>query len=277
MAILPDVPGLEVYVEVNGRPAEEFYDPNDYSDGPRRMKRYIEAIPGASFQVVSKTTRDFRPDYDSLKIQLLLDGTIRTSHTKDYDVLYNGRGWVDRFKGKLKKMTMVCHSLSLINLLRLTVVQSIPPARFKILTMRVVEENVSTAEVDEYKRSLRYVGELEWSCEPVDLDYTPRQEVDRRSRTQQFYPGQVPSKVAILMKKSQSVGLVVTDLQEPRHLLIPRSLGRAARRQKHRADDPDHMMRTIYGRVRGARGPFPTFTFCYRTQGKHASSFHNVF
>jgi hypothetical protein len=103
MAILPDVPGLEVYVEVNGRPAEEFYDPNDYSDGPRRMKRYIEAIPGASFQVVAKTTRDFRPDYDSLKIQLLLDGTIRTSHTKDYDVLYNGRGWVDRFKGKTEE------------------------------------------------------------------------------------------------------------------------------------------------------------------------------
>lgn len=103
MAILPDVPGLEVYVEVDGKPAEEFFDPNDYSDGPRRMRRYIEAIPGASFQVVARTTSDFRPDFDSLKLQLILDGTIRSSHTKDYDELYNGRGWSDRFKGRTEE------------------------------------------------------------------------------------------------------------------------------------------------------------------------------
>jgi len=85
-----------------------------------------------------------------------------------------------------------------------------------MLTATIVEENISNEEADEFKRTLRHVGELEWSCEPVELDYAPRLASQRQSRTQQFYRGQVPAKVAILMKKSQSVGSVPTEVMYSR-------------------------------------------------------------
>ncbi|TLD18923.1 ATP-dependent RNA helicase [Venturia nashicola] len=52
MAVFPDLPGLEAKVVVNGIVCEEHSIPNDVSeDGSSFVTKYIEATPGAKFEV----------------------------------------------------------------------------------------------------------------------------------------------------------------------------------------------------------------------------------
>lgn len=83
MAIITDVPGLEVWVEVDGVRAEEYADPNE------RLKlmsvhRYIESVPGKTFAVKSKFTPAYKNNRYSLGLGLTIDGTINigTIHTR---------------------------------------------------------------------------------------------------------------------------------------------------------------------------------------------------
>jgi hypothetical protein len=52
MAILPEFPGFEATVVVNGAVCEELLAPTDADeDDPTLVTRYIEATPGANFEV----------------------------------------------------------------------------------------------------------------------------------------------------------------------------------------------------------------------------------
>lgn len=77
MAILHDVPGLEVYVEVDGEKVEECWDPSDVNVTPKACRRYIAAVPGKSFKLIAIWRSDFTPERYSQCARLKIDGVAR--------------------------------------------------------------------------------------------------------------------------------------------------------------------------------------------------------
>jgi len=92
MAIITDVPGLEIWVEVDGIRAEEYADPNERSK-LMSVHRYIESVPGKTFVVKSNFTPTYKNKRYSLNLGLTIDGTIRASLTLDRKYLINGGHW----------------------------------------------------------------------------------------------------------------------------------------------------------------------------------------
>ncbi|KAI1173287.1 hypothetical protein F4777DRAFT_600758 [Nemania sp. FL0916] len=75
MAILDEVPGIEVTVLVNGRPATEFDDPD--SCGYPVVSKYIEAIDDATFKIKVKINPDlyaWKPVSHWLRARTGIDG-----------------------------------------------------------------------------------------------------------------------------------------------------------------------------------------------------------
>lgn len=75
MVKLDDVPGLEVWVTVDGKRAEEYWNPKDEVETtPKACRRYIEGIPGKSFQVHAHWSSQFKPKRYRQKVELTIDG-----------------------------------------------------------------------------------------------------------------------------------------------------------------------------------------------------------
>ncbi|KAI1458285.1 hypothetical protein F4805DRAFT_425164 [Annulohypoxylon moriforme] len=96
MAILEEVPGIEVTVVVAGRDATEYDDPdaseqpNEAADCPTSTK-YIECIDGANFSVKYHLTNDYDWSYQnhSLTFTLHADGTrLKGTVLKERDLRY---------------------------------------------------------------------------------------------------------------------------------------------------------------------------------------------
>jgi hypothetical protein len=67
MAIIDEIPGLEVQILVDSRPLREYEEPADTNDDDgSKVTRYIEAQPGKTFQVQLYFTGAFKhfDDYD---------------------------------------------------------------------------------------------------------------------------------------------------------------------------------------------------------------------
>lgn len=102
MAVIKEIPGLEVTVEVDGRKAKEYVDPdaveideddNNNNDDlhnaepgrPRpHVVKYIEAKPGAAFQFRLKRTPDFKHLGDSIFFKAIVDGGKDNSAHNDH-------------------------------------------------------------------------------------------------------------------------------------------------------------------------------------------------
>ena len=72
MAIHADYPGLTVEIYVDGKPLEEFKNPEE-EDVPKTTTRYVECRSGAEFDIRT----NFRPPFApmDISIEAWLDGT----------------------------------------------------------------------------------------------------------------------------------------------------------------------------------------------------------
>jgi hypothetical protein len=105
MAILDGVTGLEVYVEVEGKRAEEYWDPADMSTTRKACRRFIEGVPGKSFSVRARWSNKFTPRSYSLRAKLHIDGIFQESGIVGPKWLKeDGYGCVLFFDGFTRKM-----------------------------------------------------------------------------------------------------------------------------------------------------------------------------
>jgi hypothetical protein len=72
MAVLDDIPGLDVRIHVNGSPLVE-YDDDDSEPAPKKVTKYIEAISGARFDVQYEFKESFRAK-DGIVAEVYVDG-----------------------------------------------------------------------------------------------------------------------------------------------------------------------------------------------------------
>ncbi|KAF2117500.1 hypothetical protein BDV96DRAFT_679310 [Lophiotrema nucula] len=73
MAVLPDLPTLEVEIVVDGEALKEYDDPDPPFSAPNTITKFVEATSGTEFSIKLHFTRDFPQDY-AVKAQVLLDG-----------------------------------------------------------------------------------------------------------------------------------------------------------------------------------------------------------
>ncbi|KAL7627141.1 hypothetical protein AAE478_003917 [Parahypoxylon ruwenzoriense] len=81
MAILEDVPGVELTVVVNGRDAVEYEDPAPPEQEPAgcpSSSKYIECVDGAEFTIKSRITSDYEWGYrnHAVRIDFMVDGKL---------------------------------------------------------------------------------------------------------------------------------------------------------------------------------------------------------
>jgi len=93
MAIITDVPGPEVWVEVDGVRAEEYADPNERSK-LNSVHRYIESVPGKTFVVKSRFTPASKNKRYSLYLDLTIDGTIHAGMYHERKHLIDDVNWI---------------------------------------------------------------------------------------------------------------------------------------------------------------------------------------
>ncbi|KAI1074505.1 hypothetical protein F5B20DRAFT_563534 [Whalleya microplaca] len=96
MAILEDVPGVQVTVEINGQDVREYNDPDASESGPADCPtsyKYIECIDDAEFSVKARISEDYEWGYKdhSLATRLYVDGKfIRGQFARERDTFHNG-------------------------------------------------------------------------------------------------------------------------------------------------------------------------------------------
>lgn len=73
MAILDDLPGVEVDIIVNGEALKQYED-TELQEDKRTVTRYIEAVAGQVFAVRTTLSPDFKFRGDSLSVQVFADG-----------------------------------------------------------------------------------------------------------------------------------------------------------------------------------------------------------
>ncbi|KAK4964474.1 hypothetical protein LTR66_012278 [Elasticomyces elasticus] len=73
MAILANLPGVEVVITVNGRELREYFV-TEAQDGPNTTTRYIEASSNQTFAVRCKVPKDFNYKGDCLVFEVFVDG-----------------------------------------------------------------------------------------------------------------------------------------------------------------------------------------------------------
>lgn len=78
MAILPDRPGLEVHVLLQGQELIEYQDEHDEEQMPHRVVRYIEAVSGAEFGVQFELKQDLTiaKQLFQFRVQFYVDGRL---------------------------------------------------------------------------------------------------------------------------------------------------------------------------------------------------------
>lgn len=76
MAILPNCPGLEVNVLIQGQKAVEYHDEHEEGRTPNRVVRYIEAVSGADFGVRFELKQDvaIQKQQFQFKAEAYIDG-----------------------------------------------------------------------------------------------------------------------------------------------------------------------------------------------------------
>ncbi|KAF2117492.1 hypothetical protein BDV96DRAFT_679298 [Lophiotrema nucula] len=109
MAIIPDIPGIEVDILVGGKELVEYADEEEEAS-PKKVVRYVEATSGAHFKVKWCTTTEFKPEYD-ISVQVLVDGEWKkgrfhrksalstgvTDTCKGSDTYTNGQWFLQKF------------------------------------------------------------------------------------------------------------------------------------------------------------------------------------
>jgi hypothetical protein len=73
MAILGNLPGIQVTISVNGEDLHEYIDP-DKKDEPRAVTKYIEAVTGAKFGFKITVPKGFEYLGDCLVMYYYIDG-----------------------------------------------------------------------------------------------------------------------------------------------------------------------------------------------------------
>lgn len=75
MAILPDLPGFEVVVRVNGVALQEHRDVYEAEpDTPGRITRYVQATSGANFDILFSREPCFQLPIHDIGADIFLDG-----------------------------------------------------------------------------------------------------------------------------------------------------------------------------------------------------------
>lgn len=102
MAIHADYPGLTVEIYVNGKPLEEYKDPEE-EDAPTTTTRYVECRSGVEFAIKTNFTSPFEPMDMSLRAYLdgsKVDGTVvdkyrllNKVHTQSKTEWKEGKTW----------------------------------------------------------------------------------------------------------------------------------------------------------------------------------------
>ncbi|CAO2658837.1 Nn.00g065600.m01.CDS01 [Neocucurbitaria sp. VM-36] len=93
MAVLDDVPGLNVEILVGGRPLHEYEDDEEAS--PKAVTKYVEAQSGAEFYLRSTFSAPFPTQY-GVQMKVSVDGSsVRASYAKP-EMLYKQHGYTQR-------------------------------------------------------------------------------------------------------------------------------------------------------------------------------------
>ncbi|KAF1991051.1 hypothetical protein K402DRAFT_346946 [Aulographum hederae CBS 113979] len=74
MAICAGVPGISVEILVDGRPLQEYEDPDGQNNNARVVNRYVEATSGAKFAEKHTVGRNFPYIHNSLSFENYVDG-----------------------------------------------------------------------------------------------------------------------------------------------------------------------------------------------------------
>jgi len=76
MAILPDIPGLEVNVRVDGFPLTEYQDPREpHESSGNRTTRYIEATSGTTFDIYVQFNPEFQVPNNAVSLAVWIEGS----------------------------------------------------------------------------------------------------------------------------------------------------------------------------------------------------------
>ncbi|KAF2872366.1 hypothetical protein BDV95DRAFT_661569 [Massariosphaeria phaeospora] len=89
MAILPDCPGLEVKIVVDGEPLKEYED--DGTPAPKSVTKYIEAVSDAKFEINYAFNKDYPHAYD-VRVVVKLDGQQVDDSLDPYSTLFRDGG-----------------------------------------------------------------------------------------------------------------------------------------------------------------------------------------
>jgi hypothetical protein len=114
MAVLQDVPGVQVQVVVDGKALKE-YDDSESNQTSKATSKYVEAVSGRNFEIHTTLEKHMETDHD-VSIRVLVDGSrisgkhiARKKMSPSY--LSKIRGDVSRISGVAKQSRLLFSDL----------------------------------------------------------------------------------------------------------------------------------------------------------------------
>ena len=102
MAVLSEVPGLTVTVDVAGEDLAEYDDDESDKSEPRTATKYVEAHSGANFGIATRIdAATFAHPSDTIRLKMYLDGNFVSAWSLKQETLSRGRRTVMNYTGQI--------------------------------------------------------------------------------------------------------------------------------------------------------------------------------